>query len=106
MQPTPSRGMQDLMDLARTMREQLLAARDTLSGTLVTGSADGLVTVSMTAGGEFQAVGIDPSVIDPAQPQRLERLVLAALRDAAAAVQTVSEERFGSMAETLNAKRS
>ena len=53
---------------------------------------------TMTGGGEVKRVRIDPSVVDPAEVDLLEDLVLAALHDAAAKAQAIQSEAMGPLA--------
>ena len=72
-----------LLKQAQDMQQQLMAAQTEAAATVVEGQAGGgVVTVSMTAGGEVQGVKIAPEVVDPADVEMLEDLVTAAIRDA------------------------
>ena len=53
------------------------------------------MTVEVTGGGEFQSVTIDPEVVDPADVEMLEDLVLAAVRDAMSQVSEGYEDAVG-----------
>jgi DNA-binding YbaB/EbfC family protein len=84
--------MKDLMKLQR----QLAAAQQALAETEVTGTAGGgLVTVTMTASGEFRAIKIDPKAVDPDDVETLEDLVLAAVHNATEAGREMTEEKMG-----------
>ena len=75
----------------RLLESQAEAAEQTVEGT----AGGGKVTVTMTGSGEVTAVRIDPSVVDPADVELLEDLVLAALRDATSRAAAAAEERLG-----------
>jgi DNA-binding YbaB/EbfC family protein len=84
--------MQQLMKLQRKLAE----AQAELAETEVTGTAGGgLVTVTMTASGEFRGVKIDPKAVDPDDVETLEDLVLAAVHNASEAGRTVTEAKLG-----------
>ena len=84
--------MKQLMQLQRKLAE----AQAALAETEVTGSAGGgLVTVVMTASGEYQSLSIDPKVVDPDDVETLEDLVLAAVKSATEAAKKVMEEKMG-----------
>ena len=88
--------MQALMKQAQKMQQQLAAAQAELADAEVTGtSGGGLVTVTVTGGGEVRALKIDPKVVDPEDVETLEDLVLAALNDASAAAAALSAEKMG-----------
>lgn len=91
-------GDQELPDLggifeqAAKMQEQMAAAQEQVAATVVEGRAGGgLVTVKVTGGWDFQEVTIDPSAVDPDDPDLLSDLVLVALRDAATQVKDLQE---------------
>ena len=64
--------------------------------TVVEGVAGGgAVKVRVTGGMDFQSVEIDPGAIDPADPEMLQDLVLAALHDAMSQVREVQESMLG-----------
>lgn len=94
--------MSTLMAQAQQMQQQLLAAQDELARTQVTGTAGGgLVTATVTGSGEVIALAIDPSAIDPADPEGLADLVLAALRDGARAAAELQQQAMGPLAQGL-----
>jgi DNA-binding YbaB/EbfC family protein len=75
--------MQQLMKQAQKMQQQLAAAQAELSVTQVDGSAaGGLVTATVTGGGELLSITISRSAVDPDDVDTLQDLVVAAVRDA------------------------
>lgn len=77
--------MSALLGQAQAMAEKLMAGQAEAQATVVTGQAGGgAVQVEMTGGGEFTAVNINPTAVDPDDVEMLEDLVLAALNDAVA----------------------
>jgi DNA-binding YbaB/EbfC family protein len=87
---------QALMARALEMQQRLLDAQAEAAEETVEGAAGGgKVRVTMTGAGEVTAVRIDPSVVDPAEVDLLEDLIVAALRDAATRVGLLAEERLG-----------
>jgi DNA-binding YbaB/EbfC family protein len=87
-----------LLKQAQAMQEQFMQARATAAEAEVEGNAGGgMVKVRVTGSMEFRAVSIDPSVVDPADVQMLEDLVLAAVRDAVARATELSEKAMGSV---------
>ena len=89
MRPGGQPNLQQLMKQAQKMQQQLAEAE-------VTGTAGGgLVTVTMTASGEFQSVHIDPKAVDADDVETLEDLVLAAIHNATEAARALTEEKMG-----------
>jgi len=96
--------MSDLPDLdallqqALQMQQQLADAQAEAAATEVVGRAGGgAVHVTMTGGGEVLRVRIDPAVVDPAEVELLEDLVLAALHDAAQQAQQLQADAVGDL---------
>lgn len=79
--------MGSLMETAQQMQQQIADAQNALAATEVEGSAGG-GKVRVTITGDFLPVGVklDPEVVDPADVDLLEDLILAAWRDAVAEV--------------------
>ncbi|MBO6730012.1 MAG: YbaB/EbfC family nucleoid-associated protein [Maricaulis sp.] len=78
--------MKDLMGLmkqAQAMQEKMAEAQAALDEAQVTGeSGGGMVAVTLTAKGDMKALRIDPTMIDPSEPEILEDLILAAHNEA------------------------
>jgi DNA-binding YbaB/EbfC family protein len=88
--------MQQLMKQAQKMQQQLAVAQAELSETEVSGtSGGGLVTATVTGGSEILSVTIDPAVVDPADVETLQDLVVAAIRDASNNARQLSEAKLG-----------
>lgn len=99
MQPGGMPDMQQILQQAQQMQEQLLNAQQELASAEVTGSAGGgLVSAVVTGGMELKSLTIDPKVVDPEDTETLSDLVVAAVRDAMSAAQKLSEEKFGPLA--------
>lgn len=99
-------NMQDILQQAQQMQEQLMAAQQELADTQVQGSAGGgLVTASVNGTGELQDVTIDPQAIDAGAAaetaENLADLVLAAVRDANRAAGELQEQKMGPLAQGL-----
>ena len=92
-------GMPDMSALlaqAQAMQNQLLAAKDELASTTVTGSAaSGLVTATVTGTGELVQLDIKPDAIDPDATETLADMVVAAVRDANQNAETLAQEKMG-----------
>lgn len=62
--------------------------------TVSVSSGGGMVTVTADGRGRVRAVKIDPAVVDPADVEMLEDLVLAAVSEAQTRAQSVYEEEM------------
>jgi DNA-binding YbaB/EbfC family protein len=88
--------MQQLMQQAQKMQQQLAAAQAELAELEVTGSAGGgLVAATVSGGGELRAVTIDPKAVDLDDLETLQDLVVAAVRDATRNAGAVANEKLG-----------
>lgn len=77
-----------LMQQAAQMQEQLMAAQSELAGQEFEGTAGGgVVTATVTGDGKLVGLKIDPSVIDPDDPEMLADLIIAAVNQATKAAQ-------------------
>jgi DNA-binding YbaB/EbfC family protein len=89
-----------LLQQAQSMQAQLVAAQQEAAFIEVVGNAgNGLVTVTMSAGGEVRGVSISASVVDPGDVSMLEDLVHTAIADALAKGANVQAEAMGPLAD-------
>jgi DNA-binding YbaB/EbfC family protein len=87
-----------LLEQAMSMQQQLVDAQAAAAATEVEGRAGGgSVRVTMTGGGDVVRVRIDREVVDPAEVDLLEDLILAALHDAAAQAKAVQSDAMGEL---------
>jgi DNA-binding YbaB/EbfC family protein len=94
--------MQALLKQAQKMQQDLAKAQQELAEARLTGSAGGgLVEATVTGSGELTALTISPQAVDPEDTETLADLVLAAVRDAAAAAQKLTAERMGPLTQGL-----
>jgi DNA-binding YbaB/EbfC family protein len=90
--------MGDLLKQAQKMQEQLMEAQAAAAEQVVEGQAGGgVVKVTVTGGMEFTSVTIDPDAVDPGDVAMLEDLVLAAIHDAVAKVNDLSQQAMGGL---------
>jgi len=98
-------GMPDLTQIvlkAQQIQAEMERAQASLAQTEVTGSAGGgLVTAVVAGGGELRSIRIDPSVVDPADVETLEDLVVAAVHDARRAADELASSTMGNVAGGL-----
>jgi DNA-binding YbaB/EbfC family protein len=88
--------MSALLAQAQAMQNQLIAAKDELAATTVTGSAaSGLVTATVSGTGELVGLDIKPDALDPDDTETLADMVVAAVRDANQNAETLAQEKMG-----------
>jgi DNA-binding YbaB/EbfC family protein len=96
-------NMQKLMKQAQKMQQDMARIQEELSNTEVEGVAGGgMVRVIATGSSEILSIAIDPEIIDPKDPEMLEDLVLAAIKDALAAATALSSEKMSSVTGGMN----
>jgi len=94
--------LQQLMQQAQQIQEQLVTAQADLADAEVTGTAGGgLVTVTTSGTGEVKSIKIDPSAVDPDDVETLEDLIVAALHAAAEEQRRLTEQKMGPLAGGL-----
>jgi len=94
--------MQQILEQAQRMQEQLLSAQEELADTEVTGTAGGgLVVATVTGAGELTSLTIYPLAVDPEDTETLADLIVAAVRDANASAQKLATEKMGPLAGGL-----
>ena len=93
--------MADLMKIlqqAQEMQGRVQKIQDELQRITVTGSAGGgMVTVEANGQGAVQRVKIDPSVVNPADVEMLEDLVVVAVTEAQKKAQTQAQQELGKL---------
>jgi DNA-binding YbaB/EbfC family protein len=76
--------------------QQALSAQAAAANEVIEGSAGGgVVTVEMTGSGEVRAVRLAPEIVDPADIEMLQDLIVAALHDAGAKVAELQHRALG-----------
>ncbi len=103
MEPQGQLNMQQLLQAAAAMQNQLMSAQQELADAEVEGTAGGgLVTVTVNGQGELIDLSIAPTAIDSGDPaetaQTLADLVLAAYQDACREVDDLQQETMAPFA--------
>jgi DNA-binding YbaB/EbfC family protein len=106
VEPGGQLNMQELLQQAQVMQEQLFNAQRELAEAEVKGTAGGgLVTATVNGQGEVVGLSIDPKAVDADDPadtaETIADLVLAAIRDAAREAQELQQEKMGPLAQGL-----
>lgn len=87
-----------LMQQAAQMQEQLMAAQSELAAQEFEGTAGGgVVKATVTGAGKLVGLAIDPSVIDPNDPEMLADLIVAAVNQASTAAQDAGAAQMGDL---------
>ncbi len=94
--------MNKLFQQVGQMQEQMEKAQAELADETVEATAGGgMVTVTATGSGEIKQIKIDPKAIDPADPELLEDMVLAAVNEALRSAASLAESKLGGLAGGL-----
>jgi len=89
------KNLGNLMKQAQEMQAKMADMQVRLAEMTVEGAAGaGLVTVTLNGKGEMRSIKIDPTLIDPAEPEILEDLIVAAHGDAKAKAEARSAEEM------------
>ncbi|WP_176728702.1 YbaB/EbfC family nucleoid-associated protein [Planobispora rosea] len=99
-------NLQQLLEQAQLMQQQLVSAQQELNDAEIEGSAGGgLVVATVNGGGELLELRISPEAVDPSDPQEtadtIADLVIAAIRDAVRAAAELQQEKLGPLAQGL-----
>jgi hypothetical protein len=95
--------MRKLMEQAQQMQEELAAAQGELASATFEGtSGGGVVKATVTGSNEVVSVEIEPSVIDPDDPEMLGDLVVAAVNQAMKAAAEAAEQSLGGLTGGLD----
>jgi DNA-binding YbaB/EbfC family protein len=102
MAPAQQPNMQQLLQQAQKMQQQLVAAQEELAELRVEGSAGGgLVKAVVSGSGELLDLTIDPAAVDPTDTETLADLILAAVRDASDNAATAQEQKMAPLTQGL-----
>jgi hypothetical protein len=89
------KNLAGLMKQAQQMQSKMEEMQNKLQALEITGEAGaGLVAVTLNGKSELRKIKIDPKLLDPADVEMLEDLILAAHRDAKTKIEAVSAEEM------------
>jgi nucleoid-associated protein EbfC len=92
-----------ILQQAQEMQGRFQKIQDELQRVTVSGSAGGgMVTVEANGQGTVQRIKIDPSVVNPADVEMLEDLVLVAVTEAQKKAQAQAQQELGKLTGGLN----
>jgi len=92
------KNLSQMMKQAQQMQERMAELQARLDQVEVAGqSGGGMVQVTLTGKGELRKLKIDKSLVDPAETEVLEDLIVAAFNDAKARVESHVAEEMGKL---------
>jgi nucleoid-associated protein EbfC len=95
-------NMQQLLQQAQKLQQDMLRAQESLKDEVVDASAGGgMVTVEVTGDLHVKSVKIDPQAVDPDDVELLQDMVLAAVNEALRAAQELAASKMGGLAGGL-----
>ncbi|MFJ4434894.1 YbaB/EbfC family nucleoid-associated protein [Streptomyces sp. NPDC088923] len=95
-------NMQQLLQQAQKMQQDLARAQEELAATEVDGQAGGgLVKATVNGSGELRGLVIDPKAVDPEDTETLADLVVAAVQAANENAQQLQQQKLGPLAQGL-----
>ncbi|MER8047638.1 YbaB/EbfC family nucleoid-associated protein [Streptomyces sp. NPDC094032] len=95
-------NMQQLLQQAQKMQQDLARAQEELAATEVDGQAGGgLVKATVTGSGELRGLVIDPKAVDPEDTETLADLIVAAVQAANDNAQALQQAKLGPLAQGL-----
>lgn len=97
------KNLGQMMKQAQQLQERMAEMQAKLAELEVTGtSGGGMVSVAMTGKGEVKRVKVDPKLVDPAEVEMLEDLIVAACNDARAKSEARLAEEMGKLTGGLS----
>ena len=98
----PQPNMQQLLQQAQKMQQEMLAAQEALKDEVVEASAGGgMVTVRVSGDLVVKSITIVADAIDPEDPEMLQDMVLAAVNEALRSAQELASAKLGGIAGGL-----
>ncbi|WP_411071129.1 YbaB/EbfC family nucleoid-associated protein [Streptomyces sp. cmx-4-25] len=95
-------NMQQLLQQAQKMQQDLARAQQELAATEVDGQAGGgLVRATVTGSGELRGLVIDPKAVDPEDTETLADLIVAAVQAANDNAQQLQQTKLGPLAQGM-----
>jgi len=92
------KNLGQLMKQAQAMQEKMAALQTDLAAAEITGAAGGgMVRVTLNGKGEMRRLDIEPTLIDPAEPEMLADLIVAAHNDATTKIEAFKAEKMSEL---------
>jgi len=97
-----SMGGMGMMQQVQQLQQQMLAAQEALAEETVTSTAGGgVITVVATGDQQIQSITIDPDILEDADVDMLQDLILTAVNSALDQSRELASERLGPLAGGL-----
>ena len=97
------RDFMKILQQAQEMQGRFQKIQDELQQITVTGTAGGgLVTADVSGTGQLRRIKLDPSVINPADIEMLEDLIVVAVADAQKKAQDQAQAEMGKLTGGMN----
>jgi len=95
--------LNNIMQQAKGMQEKIAKIQQDLAKKTITGSAGGgMVLVTVNGQGDVVSISIENSVIDPAESEMLQDLIVAATNDGIRKARELSKQEMAQLAGGLN----
>jgi len=92
-----------ILQQAQEMQGKFSKIQEELELLTLTGSAGGgMVTAEVTGTGKIRKIKLDPTVVNPADVEMLEDLVVVAVSDAQQKAQQAAQDQMGKLTGGLN----
>ena len=97
------KNLGNMLKEAQKLQSRMAEMQAKLDAIEMAGAAGGgMVTVTLNGKGEMRAIKIDRSLVDPAEIEILEDLVVAAFNDAKAKVEAHVQDEMGKLTGGMN----
>ena len=97
------KNLGNMLKEAQKLQSRMAEMQAKLDAIEMAGAAGGgMVTVTLNGKGEMRAIKIDPSLVDPAEIEILEDLVVAAFNDAKAKVEAHVQDEMSKLTGGMN----
>ncbi len=97
------KNLGNMLKEAQKLQSRMAEMQAKLDAIEMAGAAGGgMVTVTLNGKGEMRGIKIDPSLVDPAEIEILEDLVVAAFNDAKAKVEAHVQDEMSKLTGGMN----
>jgi DNA-binding YbaB/EbfC family protein len=95
--------LNSIMEQARGMQEKMAKIQQDLAQKTITGSSGGgMVTVTVNGQGDVLSIAIENAVIDPAEQEMLQDLIVAATNDGIRKAKELGKQEMAQLTGGLN----
>lgn len=98
----PMGGGGGMMKQLQQLQEQMTAAQESLANEMITATAGGgVVSATVTGDQQLQAIELDPAILEDADVEMLQDLILTAVNSALDKSRQLAAERLGPLTSGL-----